>query len=183
MARPQSTTASEIVRRLAQSVDDWAPTDWYPMSSYSVPGQAAAAFYRNVLGLQQDPSGIYFLRARRKKEFEQATGLALKRNMFYIGRAGQIARRLNRHLQVVNQNSASLIYKITALSLGRTDWTRKRNMSDKKLFEPRFREYQAYLRDDCEVAYFSCDNDEEQALLEIMFWLRFRTQFNEWKTH
>jgi hypothetical protein len=45
------------------------------------------------------------------------------------------------------------------------------------------RRYQAFLRNDCEMTYFECPNDVDQALFEIMFWLRFDTQFNEWKTH
>lgn len=33
------------------------------------------------------------------------------------------------------------------------------------------------------MAYFECPNDHRQALLEILFSLRFKTPFNEWKTH
>lgn len=168
---------------LVDIVEDWSPERWYPLSAYSQPGKAAGAFYKETLGWESDKSGIYFLRAKRMTEFEASTGLSLKRRLFYIGRAGQIARRLNRHLQVVNHNSASLVYKITAKSLDRSDKRRNDNMSDLDSFLPAFQATQRYLRDQCEMTYFLCDNDSRQALLEILFSLRFRTEFNDWKTH
>ena len=178
---PQSPRGTALT--LVDTVETWSPERWYPLSSYSVPGKAAGAFYKETLGWASDNSGLYFLRAKRASDFEAFTGVPLKRRLFYVGRAGQISRRLNRHLQVVNHNSASLVYKITAKSLDRNHMTRNDNMSDVEGFLPAFQATQRYLRDHCEMTYFLCDNDHRQAILEILFSLRFRTEFNDWRTH
>lgn len=164
-------------------VENWEPVAWYPMAIYSQPGKAAGAFWKEVLEWESDRSGIYFLRTDNPEEFQEITGLPLSQRMFYIGRAGQIARRLNRHLQVEKHNSASLVYKITAIGLNATHRRRNANMSDANRFLPAFRRNQQYLRNHCEMAYYCCDIDERQALLEILFSLRFNTLFNDWQTH
>lgn len=123
---------------LLDTVEAWSPPAWYPMALYSEPGKASAAFYREVLHWDNDKSGIYFFRTKSCREFERQTGLAIRRRLFYVGRAGKIAQRFNRHVQVVNANSASLIYKITAQALNRTHIARNSNMQDKAGFRRHF---------------------------------------------
>ena len=181
--KPPYSPLSRTTLELLDIVEHWSPPAWYPMALYSEPAKASAAFYKEILGWNSDKSGIYFFRTKSCREFNQHTGLAIKRRLFYVGRAGKIARRLNRHLQVVSANSASLVYKITAQALNRTHIARNTNMQDEAGFRRHFVSNQAFLRDTCEMSYFECQNDYRQALLEILFSLRFRTPFNEWKTH
>lgn len=184
VARRSRKQPRVTVERLVDEVEAWQPKKWYPLANFSIPGKGPGAFCKDVLG-RTDPEGIYVIRARDKAAFKRRTGIELKKQMFYVGRAEKIAQRLNRHLQVVNHNSASLVYKITALSLGVMDNPRAENMGDERAngFKDVFKRNQAYLRDECEMAYYPCPNNEEQALLEILFSLRFNTQFNDWKTH
>ena len=171
-------SANELIE-LAES---WAPKNWYALDSFSQAGQASGYFLKNVLKLESDPSGIYVLRAKNLSDFYSTTGLSITKKLFYVGRAGEIARRLNRHLKVEKHNSASLVYKLTAQSLDRTSVRRAKNMENKK-FREAFRANQSYLRDECEVSFLEVENDERQAIVEILLSLRFATPFNEWKTH
>lgn len=168
--------------RLVETVEDWKPSEWYPLSSFGESGKGAVSFFRETLSWESDKSGIYFIRSKNINDFKQTTRIRLCQKLFYIGRAGLIARRLNRHLKVEKHNSASLVYKITSIGLNRSDFKRNENMGDSSFLE-QFRSNQNLLREQCELSYFLCDNNEDQALLEILFWLRYRTQFNEWRTH
>lgn len=183
MSERPTPSVRDIASQLADIVEGWEPAAWYPMAVYSQPGKAAGAFCREILEWNSDRSGIYFLRANSCDQFEETTGLPLPQRLFYIGRAGQIARRLNRHLQVENHNSASLVYKITARSLDVTHIKRNENMCDMDRFLPAFRRIQEYLRNHCKMTYYLCDNNERQALLEILFSLQYDTPYNEWQTH
>ncbi len=181
--KPPYSPLSSATLELLDIVEHWSPPKWYPMALYSEPGKASAAFYKEVLGWNNDKSGIYFFRTKSCRDFEHHTGLTIRRRLFYVGRAGKIARRLNRHLQVANANSASLVYKITAQALNRTQIGRNANMQDEDGFRLQFVSNQSFLRNTCEMTYIECPNDHRQALLEILFSLRFKTPFNEWKTH
>ena len=171
-----------LTTRLIATAEDWTPDRWYSLDSYSVEGQAEDYFLKNILELNSDPSGIYLLRARNIQEFNRATGLSINRKIFYVGRTGGVARRLCLHLKRLNHNSASLVYKLTALGLDRTDVKRETNMDD-NYFSNIFLDNQAYLRDHCEVSFHEIENDEKQAILEILFSLRFPSPLNDWKTH
>lgn len=168
--------------RLVEIVEDWNPEKWYSLASFSVTGKGAAAFFKETLTWESDKSGIYFIRSKNINDFKRTTNIKLCQKLFYIGRAGLIARRLNRHLKVEKHNSASLVYKITSIDLGQSNLKRLENMRDPSFFD-KFRSNQNFLREQCELSYFLCENNEDQALLEILFWLRFRTQFNDWITH
>lgn len=174
--QPRKTTD-----RLVKIVENWKPPKWYSLSSFNETGKGAVTFYKETLGWDLDKSGIYFIRSKKINDFKQTTNIRLCQKLIYIGRAGLISRRLNRHLKVEKHNSASLVYKITSTGLGRSTLKRRENMRDPS-FLAKFRSNQEFLREQCELSYFLCENNEDQALLEILFWLRFRTQFNEWKT-
>lgn len=167
---------------LIDIVENWQPSGWFPLSSFSISGKGAAAFYEETLKWANDQSGIYFIRTKNVDDFRETTNIPLRQRLFYIGRAGAIARRLNRHLKVEKHNSASLVYKITAIGLNRNGVKRNTNMDDNDFLE-QFRTNQDFLRQECELSYCLCENNENQALLEIFFWLRFKTAFNDWKTH
>jgi hypothetical protein len=176
------TTPRQTTNRLIDIIENIKLTDWHSLCSYSRVGSGAGAFYKNILRWEKDSSGIYFIRAKNVRNFQKQTLIKLNQNLFYIGRSGQIARRLNRHLKVIKHDSASLVYKITSEGLNKCDSKRQDNMSN-CTFKTQFCSNQAYIRDHCEMSYYLCENNEEQALLEILFWLRFKTQFNDWKTH
>ena len=178
----RKTTPRNTTDRLLDIVENWNSSKWYSLSSFREKGKGAAAFYKESLGWESDKSGIYFIRSKNINDFKRTTKIRLCQKLIYIGRSGLIARRLNRHLKVEKHDSASLAYKITSTGLGRSERKRLENMNDPSFFN-KFRSNQKFLSEQCELSYFLCENDENQALLEILFWLRFRTQLNEWKTH
>ena len=178
----RGTEPKETTGRLVEIVENWKPPNWYSLSSFSKKGKGAVAFYKEALSWESDKSGIYFIRSKNTNDFKRRTNIRLRQKLFYIGRAGLISRRLNRHLKVQKHNSASLVYKMTSIGLDRSNVKRIDNMRDPSFLE-KFCSNQNFLREQCEVSYYLCENDADQALLEILFWLRFKTKFNEWKTH
>lgn len=171
-----------LTNKLLTTVDEWEPEEWYPLAGYSVKGQSAGWFLKNILRRREDPSGVYLFRTKFESKFEEVIKIPLQREIFYVGRAGKIARRLQRHLKVKKHNSASLVYKLTAMGMGMEANTRDSNMASER-FRVRFCAVQSHLRDFCEMSYLEANNDETQAIIEILMSLKLRTQFNDWKTH
>jgi len=167
---------------LIDEVDNWKPIGWYPLAHLAQSGQGVSTFRRKILGWESEQSGIYFFRCKNLSDFKKATGITPRKRLFYVGRSGKIVSRINGHISSPSHYSASLVYLMTTMSRHKHLNNRAANMNVEG-FRNRFRAIQKFLRHECEMSYYLCPNNEKQALLEILFSLKFRTQFNEWKTH
>ena len=70
---------------------------------------------------------------------------------------------------------------MTVKKLNGSNNSRKENMSNKS-FLNEFSKIQKALIEYSEMAYYECENDVNQALFEIFFFLKYNTEYNDWKT-
>jgi len=172
----------ELNRKILTDVLKYQPKTWHAVDKIGLAGFGKARF-EQLAGLNQNSlAGIYFIKSKDHTTMEAFLGYEIPSKIFYVGRSNALSQRLVGHFKKPDPNAASLVYKMTARYLRLSDEKRKTILEDSR-FLPAYRKILKFMRENALVSFHSESHQTAQAVKEIYFSERFKSEFNDWNTH
>lgn len=128
-------------------------------------------------------SGIYFFKVKSMNEFNKEFNLDLSNEIFYVGRSKNIKRRMQDHFKNSKPNSSPIVKKIIDnLYPGYKKESYQKLTEDVKYLRL-FSEIQSMYKKMVLFSVYEEKDPAKQAIKEILFSLKYKTELNSWMTH
>ncbi|AFM13946.1 hypothetical protein [Turneriella parva] len=127
--------------------------------------------------------GIYIFKAKTLKQFNQKYNTRIHSSIFYVGRTQHLQQRMRGHFRGGEVDSAPVAKKILEKLEPKFAGKTYKALAKDKTYKAKLINLQAQLVGDIMVSFIEETDHPRQALKEILFSLRFESDFNAWHTH